>query len=355
MSYSIVLEKSSLRRLDEDTMRRNLRKIVGRSLAGDRTKWGWTCDKFNLPEPDSKDGEYRYSVKLNFRKRKPGGEDLDDAQFARLVEMASSACSGNGRWSLSGVGDQQVPAKACIEVGKINTDLGQHFSHIYDREAQIQIVHSALMAFEFSERKNKFHSVLWGMPASAKTEILLAVERMVGPEAVFKLDATSTTKAGAEKILLESEVVPPILLIEEIEKTDENSLRWLLGLLDFRAEIRKTNYRIGTQFRKVDMFCLATANDMHLFNNLMSGALASRFSNKIYCPRPTPEIMRRILVREVDKVKGNPAWIPPTLDYCARNEINDPRNAITICLCGQDKLLDGRYQDYLDATSAPKN
>src|SRR5207253_11168735 len=138
------------------------------------------------------------------------------------------------------------------------------------------------------------HCLLWGRPACGKTEILLAIERMLGREAVVKLDATMTSKAGAENLILELDSVPPILLIEELEKCDPANLPWLLGVLDQRGEIVKTVFR--NAFRKeTKCLCLATANSLDLLERVHSGALASRFPNKIPCPRPSRAVLEKIL------------------------------------------------------------
>jgi len=58
-----------------------------------------------------------------------------------------------------------------------------------------------------------------------------------------------------------------------------------------------------------------------------------------------------ILQREVAKVNGDFAWIEPTLDYCEAKGLNDPREAIAICLTGREMLVTGEYQNILDETS----
>ena len=126
------------------------------------------------------------------------------------------------------------------------------------------------------------------------------------------------------------------------------ALRWLLGVMDTRGEVRRTNYRVGNQARNVKMLVLATANDTNLLKSMMAGALFSRFSNRIYCPRPDREIMQRILEREVDSISGNRDWIEPALKLGFDEfKITDPRDIVTIATCGGDRLLTGQYQyDY---------
>jgi hypothetical protein len=83
-----------------------------------------------------------------------------------------------------------------------------------------------------------------------------------------------------------------------------------------------------------------------------SGALLSRFSNEIYCPRPGRDILAKILEREVRKVKGGrEEWIEPTLEFCYdQRRITDPRMLKRVCLCGKDRLITGEYQRDLEET-----
>ena len=169
-------------------------------------------------------------------------------------------------------------------------------------------------------------------------------------------DATSLTEAGMTKVFGDMAQVPPVVLIEELEKAPENSLRWLLGLMDRRAEIRRTNFRIGNVKVKVKSLIIATVNNMTLFRTMLAGALASRFSHEIYCPRPSRTIMARILKREVDRVGGDVAWIEPTLKLCFdKYQITDPRKIIPVCLCGSNGLLDGSYQAAYEGTQEPSD
>jgi len=239
-------------------------------------------------------------------------------------------------------------------VSKLSIDKnGNYFDHLYDREHQIKIVLSAVETAIDSNFEHRYHCVLWGEPACGKTDILNSLGRMLGEEgsAYLKLDGTSTTKAGAEKVLLDTETrIPNVLIIEEIEKANEENFKFLLGLLDERSEIRKTTYRDSFQ-RKLKILCLATVNDMDLFKKRMSGALFSRFPNKIYCPRPSKEVLKKILLREVKKANGKEEWVDPAIEFCTTKlKINDPREIIPICLCGKDSLLDGSYQESIIKT-----
>jgi hypothetical protein len=377
MAFVIRLEKRSSRRLDPAVVRRSIQRIADRALAGGRDKkWSLTGGSGRGIEPAETSDGYLYATTFRFsRAGKPVNEDMAQRQFSAVVEIVEKAANGPG-WSINdgseppaGTNGHHVSTGGATErTGpkdyanvELNTDLGHHFDHIYDRDSQIRLVNSAVRAAIDSNFEHRFNAVLYGPPACGKTEILNTFARMLGEDAVLRFDCTSTTKAGAEKILLESAFLPSILIAEEIEKTSEDSLRYMLGLLDHRAEIRKTNFRIGTQSRKVRMLVLATVNDVGLFERMMDGALASRFSHKVYCPRPTREVLRRILEREVVKPgkDGNPlgkrSWINPALDYALDREgTNDPRRVLTICLSGGDRLLNGSYQKDLDNARDPR-
>jgi len=387
MQFTVVLNRSVDRRPNEETVKDGIQKLATAATRGSKGAC-WTYSIARSAEPVLNEfGLWVYTRKLTFTKQgnnKSATQRQWDAICRSLIQSAQSGPFKTRPWIITGENSAElyrqltdegrvapiasdgepVPDKSGVKTiksiknfGEINTDPGDHFDHIYGREHQIRIVQSALEAAKSSNFSNRFHCVLQGPPGCAKSDILKSVGKMLGKEneAFMMLDATSTTEAGAQKILLNSDYIPPVLIIEEIEKTDEKSLRWMLGILDHRAEIRKTNFNIGHNARNVKMLCLATVNNIQLFRKVMSGALYSRFAHSIYCPRPDRELMKRILEREVFKIKGNVEWIEPTLKFCMDEQgINDPRKIIPVCLCGMDNLLDGSYQKSLIAVQKPK-
>jgi SpoVK/Ycf46/Vps4 family AAA+-type ATPase len=165
------------------------------------------------------------------------------------------------------------------------------------------------------------------------------------------IDATSTTEAGMRKALLDEDaILPEVIVVEEIEKA-RHSFHLLLGLMDDRATVTQMNFK-RTESRKVPALILASANDYEMLKKTESGALLSRFSNEIYCPRPGREILAKILEREIRKVKGgSELWIEPTLRFCHdQRGITDPRMLKRVCLCGKERLITGEYQRDLEAT-----
>lgn len=381
MRKTIVLKRKCGQKTNEATIKGQVEDILNRGLTGPRGK-GWSYSLSQLSEPQ-KEGEFwafTYKITLNKttdgRSERPANEKQWPAILENVIKAGKRSIYGPYPWiviapskneleqifgdrmdEIDGEEESTSVESMLKKYADISLDRGDHYQHIYDRDAQIEIVNAAISAAQDSGMANRYHCVLWGPPGCGKTEIMKATCEMLGieDEAYMMLDATSTSKAGIEKHLLDPDTpIPVVLAIEEIEKTSDKDLRWLLGVLDQRAEIRKLNYRVNSR-RSVPMLCIATVNDMDLFKSVMSGALASRFPNKLYCPRPDRAIMEKILEREVKKHNGKREWIEPTLTFAFdKLELTDPRAVIPICLCGRDSLISGDYQKWVVKTMEPE-
>jgi hypothetical protein len=220
-------------------------------------------------------------------------------------------------------------------------------------EHHVSRVKDALLAAERSGWQHRLHVMLAGPPGCGKTHLCQALKRALGESSVLEFDGTSTTKAGAEKELLERVEMPRILLVEEIEKiASPETLDYMLGLLDLRGEIRKTTAKSSVQ-RDIKMLAVCTVNDVRLFKSLRSGALFSRFATHCYFKRPTHDMLSGILRREIAKVQGgSEAWIEPAIAFADEQGITDPRGVIATCMAGAERLLTGEYQASVRATSA---
>lgn len=367
VKHAIELTKQSKRRLNESKINQQLKSIIDRGMGGGRMQRGWSIEIANkadlyTPRLVPNTGEYRYICKLslvNTPKRKRE-ESAIKQEFDSIIKFISTAGNVPG-WEILTIDNKMVDTSKDERIQKpvgyvaveIPSDWREQFSHIYERDDQIDILMSAIRAGVDSNFQDRFHCALVGPPACGKTETLRTVKKILGEEAVLEYDATATTQAGAIKDLDMRLDLPRILIVEEIEKTDENSLRWLLSVMDHRAEIRKTTARESIQ-RETKLLTLATVNDYKLFKKIMFGALASRFTHHLYFPKPNRDLLKRILEREIERVKGKRAWIKPTLDYAEEENITDPRKVSAICLCGRDALLDGSYQEKLTQTSTKK-
>lgn len=357
MMFSVTMNKQSKKVLSKDKVQEQLGYVIERIEGGGRKEKGWDANASFSKKTISDGLDYQalFKVKNNNPDRKPELLTRDKDQIVKVMAEAGKPRS----WFLTLV-DGQKPALADNVLGKREIVYAQVelpdnwrdcFSHIYERDDQIELVGAAIEAFVLSDFTNRFHTVLFGDPGTAKTEICRSFKKILGDKSVLEFSASETTSAGAIRMITEMDEVPPILLVEEIEKADENSLRWLLGALDDRAEIRKVVFRGGI-LQEYRCLCLATVNNKDLFDKLMSQALSSRFCNPIYCPRPSRTVMEKFLEREINKVKdGKLKWITPALDYAAKKKINDPRIVKSICLCGRDDLLSGRYQQRLENCS----
>ena len=296
------------------------------------------------------------SADLTFKRygKSANTEDLERCLLAVLAQngwttQPETEGALNINTQLGGAQQAAEPVQAAeeavaVELAPINIERGNFFDHIYERDSQIAILHSSIKAAVESGFQSRFHTILSGPPGSGKTEILRAVRQMIGEGYVLTLDGPSTTKAGAERHLMNVQTIQPFVLIEEIEKMHPAHMQWLLGLLDERGEVRRTNARDGHVQRDAKVLCIATVNDTVKFRSFMHGALASRFSHEIYCPRPDGDVLTSIAVREVTKVGGNLDWVKPAVLYCTVVENTyDPRRIISVCLSGRDALLDGTY------------
>lgn len=354
MKHTVNLERVALRRSHISITRRQVEEIVERGLGGDRGRQFKLAKPIPLAIDPTADAQLGWVYKLELEFEHTGKGD-PEKQFNVVKDMMSKAAPSKGNWCVIGHTPTAGPAIITLNgvdaIADVNVEREHHFDHLYGLDAQIEILLAALKTAKDTNYAKRFHCVLYGKPGCGKSEILRGVKHMVGQEGVIELDGTQTTAAGAINILMEAAVLPPLLIIEEIEKVPDAAFMWLLGALDGRAEIRKVNNN-GVRQRKMPFVCAATVNDLSLFKSRHEGAMASRFAHSIYCPRPSEEILRRILRREADSIQGNPDWIEPAIRYCIDKEnTTDPRRVIAVCLTGRDKLLSGEFQKNLIACS----
>lgn len=356
MIYTIELLKNVKKRLNDDKVDAQIEEIVDSAESNARRSRGWSVD--HTVSNRFAAGGHIYHCKLTCSCNGNKSNISIKQDFDNMVKDIASTANRYD-WQINFINDRlfddTVPTKS---IGYIPVDIPtnwkDNFSHIYDRDSQIDIIMSTIEAGISSNFQDRFHCALIGDPACGKTETLRSVKKTLGEDAVLEYDATATTQAGAIKDLNERDELPRILIVEEIEKTDEASLRWLLSVMDHRAEIRKVNYREHVQ-KETRMLTLATVNDYKLFQKIMYGALASRFAYHLHFPKPDESLLRKILEREVARVKGDKRWIKPSLEFAISEEIYDPRKITAICLCGKDRLLDKSYQKKLKECAVPQD
>jgi hypothetical protein len=242
-----------------------------------------------------------------------------------------------------------------VEVA-IPDNWNEYFAHLYGLDAHIRRVRRAIEAGINSGWKKRFNIVLVGDPGCGKSDIAESVMRALGEDGCWRMDATATTAAGTIKELSEMEILPRVAILEEAEKANEKVTEPFLGILDQRGEVNKTTAR-GKIQRDARLLVISTVNDWEKFQRMNAGALASRHTVKVFFNRPSRDTLALILTREIHSVKGDLAWIDPTLDYCEAHGITDPREVISHCLTGADDWLNTNaagvslYEADLDATS----
>lgn len=370
--HTIRFDKFAKRSLRDDVITGNFTALFTSLLTKSMKVRGWNVEEsanvgdtfYTRVESDMEGFSYLYHAHavITFTRddgKTPNPEELP-AFIRTLYTRAGQPAFGS--WTLASVDNENYDPESDDVSSNINSDMigyvdvaipedwEDNFKHLYGRDSHIKRIRGAIEAGIMSSFTNRFHVALVGPPGCAKSDICRSLQRALGEDAVMEYDATATTAAGAIKDLSEREILPRILIVEEIEKADEKALAFLLGLMDLRGEIRKTTARTTIQ-RDTKMLVIATVNNYDLFKKLNAGALASRFANKVGFDRPSREQLAMILTREVTKIHGDHEWIGPALDYCQDHNITDPRQVISLCLCGREGLLDGTYQKMLEDTA----
>lgn len=240
--------------------------------------------------------------------------------------------------------------------------LAEHpaWKNLYGVNPQIRIVLSNIKRAQETEGESRNHAVMFGHAGCGKTTTMFALEQMFGSDSVLKLDATSTTKAGLEKLFFNDLTeIPPLVFMEEAEKADPEALKIWLGALDDRGEIRKINFRVN-QLRSVKVLFICSVNNKSVFDRMMgsdgseAGALSSRCVTQIYYPRPSEAVLFQILDKEIREKGGRPEWIAPAIEIAKELNVTDPRT-VRSYLAGGDRLLNGSYRrDWMAVAAAQK-
>jgi hypothetical protein len=372
-THTFVFTKDSQRKLNEKAVGNNVAHMLGvnnKSLAAK----GWMIDAHNSPagvnwdsQPlmDDSPNEYRY--RLHFivaykSEQEPGKSELK--AIAKSMNTRGANPLG-GRWTLTHIDGKpyEVTDDGTVMSTKDFTayadfelpgDFEDHFDHLYGLGSHIGRLKKAIEVAVQSQFEKRYHVAFIGKPGCGKSDICETLAAMLGDDAVMKFDATATTAAGAIKQLDEAEILPRILVVEEIEKVNAEALSFLLALMDMRGEIRKTTARQKI-VKDTKILVVATVNNHELFDNMLAGALSSRFSNKCWFKRPEPEVIARILRREISTIDGDTDWIAPVMAYAREKDITDPRMISALALCGQDGWLDGSYIQMLADTDKPQD
>jgi hypothetical protein len=246
-----------------------------------------------------------------------------------------------------------------VEDSIINIDPTGYFDHLFDREDQINILVSATRTAIDSDFQIRTHIILHGPPAGGKTSLSTAFIEMVGEEHCYRIDATTSTQAGIISDLFENRQPGSVkfIVIDEIEKCDKEYLRWLLGVMDDRAELRVNNTRVGSLQMPLAALVIATTNNIQLIEGMMGGALASRFTEKVYCPRVRDQTIHKAVMQKLKMLRGvdineASAWADKAIEYVRDVEgTDDIRRMIAVAVNGRERLLTGEFQAILQKAS----
>jgi hypothetical protein len=375
--------------------RKKLKKIAAAASRNKTLGFEGRVGKLAEPElmvdAETKDAIHRYLVRLRLEKAVVRSTEAARNQFEHVMGVVSRCAQSEG-WTVREMTEQDgggqdssflLPVRnnrPDFVVPALTKDvLTGYFKGLYERNEHIRIIHDAVTSHvatlaawrrDNSVEVARSHILLKGKPAGAKTTVLERLKRWYedaspGAERITFIDMLSATKAGLENWLLERAEegdLADIIVLEEIEK--QQPLDNLLPLVSLMGSghIAKLNARVGRRRELANVLVLATCNDEGLIKRWRNGALWSRFSKKLHCARPSPQLMRRILLDTVERVGGNPAWaekaielayevMPQVMGY----PMDDPREIKGI-LDGRDRLLDGNYQmDLLAIMRAEKD
>lgn len=386
IEHIVVVSKDADRQLSDATSKKHIEACVAGVNSPALAKRGWhistipssnyslTKQEYNYNDANS--GVYTYIAKLKVECHPDREYPNQEATFQNILNSLQAKLKWPGKWKIDEVDGQVYVVKSPQELRDGvdgvagNEDIGyipvgmpddfeSYFDGLFGLEPHINRIKRALEGTMLTGWQRRLHCILLGEPACGKSEVAHRLRQVFGDESVLEFDATATTMAGAIEELKTREELPRILIVEEIEKADEKSLSWLLAFMDQRGEIRKRTAR-GKIEKDTKMICIATANDENKLKGIASGALYSRFSNKIYFNRPTREVLGLILQREIDNIikRGEHAdskWIIPALDLGDVLGTNDPRELQNLMLCGRDGLLDGTFQKEMIATLPVKS
>lgn len=390
-TLNVTLHRKLSKQVNRDTIKQQIDYIAKRAVSGDRSQW--SCKKFTVPAPKNHAGAWLYEVELKFERpsRKRIGIQNLPGKVAKLLEVVKES-GANTKFNpspwyvvkhtsdvaiLNPVGITSAPAdpNAPMNVGDVvnfskaltlddieipevlingtDEEIEAHpaFEGIYDRAAHIRVMFSSIKTMKDTKGMRRNHVILHGLPACAKSSLFMGMQKVLPVGSYLKLNANSTTRAGIEEIFLgklKVTGVPPIIFNEELEKTLEAILTTWLSILDERAEVRKLNFRTSDQ-TEARVLCFATANDKLLFDRLMGGrpghpgAISSRFTKSLYVPRPSWNVMEKILLRDIKRYGGKEDWAPKCIDIAKEMGTNDPRTVLSY-LDGGDRLMDGSYK-----------
>lgn len=396
LKFPVTVGRVAKKALNKDAMKEQLKFIADAAKRNAQANWETSIPTKLIVELETGEGdnrELRYSAVIYVCKDRYKDEEAVKRRFQNVLKVMKKAAGRKG-WTVvsdeplkittdgyvvvNGAGEATgdpvpkiMPLEDSVSVRserklltsvpidyvlpELTDDIMRtYFGHIYDREPHIRLIYDNLNTAVRTNFKVRHHILLKGPPACAKTVLFLAFREWLGDELIESVDASTMTKAGLERMLLEkshASELKPILVLEEIEKCHPDNLSCLIQVMDARGRIQRVNantVRDGNGDGDCKIVLWATCNDENELMKFHSGALHSRFGVQPECDRPDRVLMGRILKSEVEAVMGREEWIEPVLDFCFvelaqipkfAGKHNDPRFARSLIASG-DRLLD---------------
>jgi hypothetical protein len=392
LKFPVTVERTTRKNLNPESMKEQLQFIASSATRNRAANWQTSIPAKLINRVETGEGEDRqikYSAVIYIVKERYKDPAAVTSRFAGLMKVLVRAAK-RVKWNV--ISDEAVrvtptgheavnganeptgdPAPRLLSQLPVNrkelfanipdelelpplTDevMKKYFGRIYDREAHIRIIYDNLKTAVKTKFKTRHHILLKGPPACAKTELFLSFIDWLGDDLIEAVDASTMTKAGLERLLLEksqSGDLKPILVFEEIEKCHPENISCLIQVMDSRGKIQRVNantVRDGDGTADCKIIVWGTCNDEQELMKFHSGAIHSRFGIQPECERPDRTLMERILEREVVEIDGDRAWIEPVLGFCFeelqkkskfKDKYNDPRFARSL-LAGGARLLD---------------
>lgn len=168
------------------------------------------------------------------------------------------------------------------------------------------------------ECRRRTHFLLEGPPACGKSLILEAVRSTV-PDAYIAF-GSRTSAAGLSDALFENQ--PPVLLLDEADKMDNDCFSVLLGLME-GGEVLETKSKKSRGI-KLETMVIAACNS----SDYMPREFLSRFSLHPYFPKYNRDEFIEVCEGFLTKVEGCPREIATYLgEMIYDNDIGDVRKA----------------------------
>lgn len=366
LKCEIFVERQTTNQLNPDKLQNQYQEIV--HCLKNRPSAGNTKSKATPVNTIACEaGGYRYGfvVTLMIEPKRSETAAIKMLEKAKLILIRAAT---NRSWTAKDLAESKEAAQVAQErgplvVGELSKEILQkYFGDVYEREAHLRVINRNSQIYTSTKGKERNHTILWGLPASAKSILFKGLKNWYEDgdetERVAIVSAPSISKSGLENWILEKArdgVLPEILCFDEIEKYELENLYCLWALMDGAGMIRKLNARIGRVEAKANSMIWATCNEIDKIKKFANGSLFSRFTHALCCKRPSRELMHKILLdklneRKVDGLVVKEEWAKAALDLGYEVlKTDDPRKIIGL-LAGGDDLLNGVYaKDLLES------